>query len=527
MGFGILTLLTTFRLLFIPAEFQDAKFSLNSEELHQKILQCQDYYNSEFVSAYGIDEFVFECAPTISLSQTASFYGSNYSDRKDVQIHQAIREACTLSNNAIDFSKYDSTNCGTLDVLCILSPGEDETDTKLEESIYPQYLSLKDYGVSLTLDGKIAEKFVVVCESSDIGVFCHELAHHFGLPDFYDTDYEGSGGRTNALAGTSLMDEGCKLNSPPPFLNAIELEVLGIGTCDTLKVGQYTLEPINRSRSYLKVIGTNKDEYYLLDCEEDSGLRIFYVDKSNNKRGYSDYFGKELNASERWAKNEVNNRPDMECAYLLREIMPFSFFDGTSSSFAITDIVRAPISGNVSFNIVQPIELGEISSFQDAAIIRWKVGKNIDEIDHYELSWKDAAGEEQMVVIPYSTTYYIIEQLEPHTQYSFSLKTILNNGSGFTITRNFTTKPRNKGTKAYIYLNQTERNPNGTFRAGAKIQLRIFNGSKVARTEWFFNDQPARIDRDGYFIVREQGTLKVNIQYENGGTETIIKEIQL
>lgn len=37
-----------------------------------------------------------------------------------------------------------------------------------------------------------------------IGTFCHEFSHCLGLPDFYDTNYNGHFG----MASWSLMDSG-------------------------------------------------------------------------------------------------------------------------------------------------------------------------------------------------------------------------------------------------------------------------------------------------------------------------------
>jgi len=42
----------------------------------------------------------------------------------------------------------------------------------------------------------------------DIGVFTHELGHAFGLPDFYDTDDEDSGGESEGLGHWCLMATG-------------------------------------------------------------------------------------------------------------------------------------------------------------------------------------------------------------------------------------------------------------------------------------------------------------------------------
>ena len=310
-------LLSVFRMVVIPVQFQDRQFSCTEAELEQTVLLAQDYFNDQ---SGGETEFIFDLAPAVTLSKPCSYYGSNYSDRRDALLYEAVREACSLVSDRIDFSLYDNDADGYVDNVFILAAGLSEADGASSDNIWPQQGKMSDFKASFSMDGKTVDSFAVSCElASDsglnprpagIGVFCHELAHVFGLHDLYDTDGTGSGGESEGLWSTSLMDEGCKNSDGncPPNLNALDLETLGAGTMEELATGDYRLEPIDRSRRYLKYETGIEGEYFLFECRAPEGwdaplgtggLLIYHIDKSSNPAGLSDYYGRELTASER------------------------------------------------------------------------------------------------------------------------------------------------------------------------------------------------------------------------------------
>ncbi len=531
MYLALATLLSIFRMVVIPAQFQDRTFGHSYEELSEMISSAQDYYNKEFSD--GTLQFEFSLAPIITLNKEISYYGENYSDRKDILLHQAVREAC-MASEEIDFAQYDNDDDSEVDVLYLLTPGTSEDDSLIPEDLWPQYNNLKENNAVLYTDGKYINKFCCSSENSDFGVFCHELAHHFGLPDLYDSDGESSGGRSEGLKGTALMDEGCKRDegrNPPP-LNAIELEILGLAKIDTLQLGSYELIP--ESRHFLKATGSNKDEYFLLEANKDNGLYVYYVDKSQNPTGDSDFSRKSLSATQRWELNQVNCRPGMECARLLipngnfaSDTEPaFVFRNGNSHSLAITDIKRNPADGHISFNVVKPLEITKISVFQDAAIIQWSSDRSLSERASFELNWSSSE-EEGSAMIAQGRQSYTIEGLKNNTDYSFKLRMLISEESVYSVSGTFTTKRYRQGTVAYIYLNNTERNVNGSFPVGAKIPLRVFNADNPVKTLWSFNGRAVEADENGFFVVERAGTLKAVVHYEDGSTETIIKEIQV
>lgn len=557
MKLCITLMLYAFRMIVIPAQFQDRDFAIGTEELSSIVQEASDYFNDQYK---GATEFLFELAPTVTLSHKMEYYGANYPDRRDVLLHEAIREACNLSDDHVDFSLYDNDGDGYVDNVFVLLAGTDEIESGIPESIWPQQGYLRQLGGAMTLDGKHIDCFTVSTESSGTGFFCHEFAHALGLYDMYDTDGESSGGESPGLLNTSLMDMGCRNaggNNPPNF-NAIDYETLGMGTCIQLAIGSYTLYPINREGTYLKAETGNEGEYFLFECREatgrdasigGSGLLIYHVDKSVNSAGYSDYYKIDLSAYDRWANNQVNCRPDRMCAYIVAacnesddradiffpcgdndsfgsDTSPaFRYWSGKASGLAVTDIIRNG-DGSVSFNVIEPLVIQDIMLFQDAAIIQWSSDASLDGATGYTISWTDG-NETFSAEAPAGTHSFTIDNLKPKTAYRFTISLRVNEHDIYSASSNFITKVYREGTYPYIYLNTTTRNVDGSFPIGAKIPLRVFNASDVVNVDWYFKDRRIAAGEDGYYTVREAGTLRAEIEYADGSVETIIKEIRL
>ena len=118
--FSALTaLLAVFRMVVIPAQFQDTHFSCTETELETIVLKAQDYFNDQFGRQC---EFSFDLAPSVTLPKDLSYYGANYSDRKDALLYEAVRDACLQSSEDIDFSVYDNDFDGEVDNVFIPKP---------------------------------------------------------------------------------------------------------------------------------------------------------------------------------------------------------------------------------------------------------------------------------------------------------------------------------------------------------------------------------------------------------------------
>ena len=552
---------TGHRVVVIPVEFSDVKFSDKAVNIDNKVISAQIYFNDQF-SPYR--SFSFELLPAVRLSREQAWYGSNSTSRKDERIDQLVRDACALVSR--DLSVYDNDNDGFIDNICIICAGKSEADGYGVDCIWPQQGYLKDRGGTFNRNGKTADCFTVCPELSGLGIFCHEFAHSFGLQDLYDTDGNSSGGQSLGLWGSlSLMDDGLNNNhcNTPPNFCAIELEQLGIGTPIELTTGRLTLRPISSGKEYLRIDSDVENEYFLLECRDNKGwdayiggegLLVYHIDKSANNSWYSDYYKRNLSAAQRWEFNQVNCRPDHPCALVLaavpgtdsvREVFfpqnghsslgsdtdpAFRFWSDATSELIVTNIENS--TGGVSFDIIRPISINQVNVFQDAAAFNWAVDESL-EADDCELSWaplnggsiSSGHGSSRVGKQNNGLFYYTIENLQPDVRYKAVIRVLCKDGSVHTRNLSFNTKSLQPGIRPFIYLNFEARNEDGSFNAGERIPLRVYNAQNAVSVRWFFNDVIIFPDSDDFWQMKESGILKARVSFSDGSSDIIVKKL--
>lgn len=545
----------TYRYAVIPVEFSDVSFTDTRRYVADKVSTAQAYLNSQFSPSRSI---VLDILPSVKLAHPQSRYGSNSSSTKDTGLDLAIREACAQCKS--DFSIYDNDSDGLIDNICLIFAGRSESDGGDESCIWPQHVYLHDLGSTLSLSGKTADSFSICSELSSTGVFCHEFFHSFGLMDMYDTDGKLSGGTSKGLWDRlSIMDNPGYMTN----LCSIELEQLGLGTSLEEKEGEYILRPISKSKEYLRLNSDNQDEYFLLECRDNEGwdaflggrgLVIYHIDRSLADSWYSDMYRRNLSALERWNFNQVNCRPEHECARVVEAVPgsdnfknvffpqdghtafgsetnpPFRFWSGNTSNSALTGITLLP-DGSVSFNLIKPLIVTSTDIFQDAAIIAWTIGGGLS-VKECLVSWYapgSSSPETQgsMTVLPTSSLVCsaTIEGLAPQTDYQASVKLICYDGSIYSKSIEFRTRMMVQGARPYIWLNALERNGDGSFIAGSRTPLRIFNAENVENIRWYFNDLRIFPEEDGRWTLPSSGTLKAELWRSDGSKEIIIKQL--
>ena len=426
--------------------------------------------------------------------------------------------------------------------------GADEAQTAESDLIWSHAWYIRDgAGMSLTLDGKVINRYACTSEltgaESDariapIGTFCHEYTHTFGLPDFYDTDYEGSDGLVSAALwrSTSLMDAGNYNNdgNTPPNLNAIEREYLGLSEPETMTEGEYILEPISENGRYLRLDTGTEGEYFLFECRSGKGwdayinggtgaargMLIYHIDKSSVRNIFSEVYNTVTTPELRWSLyNEVNANPAHQCADLIEADgrsdrlssgiygnLAGIFFPAGSSSFtedgtpsfkdwngdgmplSITGIeydgdnIRFTVSS--SSEIIPNVRNITTDIFQDAVIISWESDIATRKSAYLTGSWDNKETE----VIPYADGKYCItvEGLEPGSQYSLSIMFKSASGTdGKPATSAFRTKSLYKENAfPYIYFPKSGRVSTGTFKKGTKLPLRVMNATDAVSVTW-------------------------------------------
>ena len=591
--------------IVILAQFADLKFDAeNTREAFVKMLtepgysqngaigSAMDYFNSQFG---GQATFSFDVSDIVTLSQGYAHYGANGSDGHDLNAAQMIKEACQLADSQIDFSKYDDDGNGEVDNVFVFFAGGDEAEGAGESHVWSHAWYIKDgAGISLNLDGKIINRYACTAELSrvsgssnqyrmaGIGTFCHEFSHTLGLSDYYDTDYEQSGGQSDALWGsTALMDGGNANNggNTPPNFNAPERDEIGIFEAIPLTVGTHVLEPIGRSGQYYKMETGTEGEYFLFECRAaegwdeyigGSGLLIYHIDKSGNSSGYSTAYKKDLTAAERWKYNEVNCNPEHQCADLVEadptvrntasgnrqnvakvfypyvtgssEYTSFSaltepafvFWDGTSSPLAITDIERdgENIRMTVSEFTGELPRPALVSSeiYQDAAVISWT--SEAGYTGEATVRWKKSSGNDEyrtMKVLPYRGNEYavVIEGLTPLTPYKCDITFTGEDAQSKELDCNFTTRRARDQNCPFIYLGYVERNDDGTFPAGSRFPLRLYNAYDAEAVVWYMDGEEISVDGSCYYTPSGSGEMRAEIIYSDGSKSIVTKTITI
>ena len=127
-------LLSVFRMIVLPVEFQDQAFTSTPAQLEATVRQAEQYFNRQFA---GKTTFEFSLAPVTTLAHEMAYYGANYSERKDVNLGEAVREACTQQQNEINFAQFDNDSDGTVDNVFLLAAGVGEDDGGGESAIWP------------------------------------------------------------------------------------------------------------------------------------------------------------------------------------------------------------------------------------------------------------------------------------------------------------------------------------------------------------------------------------------------------
>lgn len=537
-------------MVVIPVQFQDRSFATSEEELREVVTASQDYFNEQYD---GSVRFTFDMASVVTLSEDASYYGSNYSDRRDVLLHRAVREACRSLSSGIDFSRYDNDADGVVDNVFLITAGMSESEGAGAEWIWPQHGFLSDNGGTEQVGSVLVNGFSVCTEftsseqsRSGSGIFCHEFGHVLGLVDLYDTDGEGSGGLSSGLFNMALMDDGCKRGdgNDPPCFSAVDLEMLSLGKCETLSKGHHRLPPVETSRSYLKADADREGEHFLFECRKGRGLVVYHIDRSSADAGYSDYYKKNLTAAQRWEYSQVNCRPDRQCAYIVTDFSrgldgiyfregsfgsdtnpSFRYWSGATSSLAITGI-KLEDDGSVSFDVVEPLVLKSTTAFQDAVIVGWSVAEELSGITSFDVLWTDGVTERSMT-LPAGSVSCTVEGLSPQTLYRITVRANSSDGGAFSANTTVATKIRRDDSYPYIYLSGSDRAHDGRFTAGTRIPLRVFNAVEVQEIRWYFDGERISTGADGYYTITRAGQLKAEIVHDDGSREVIVKKICL
>ncbi|MCQ2346559.1 MAG: M6 family metalloprotease domain-containing protein [Paludibacteraceae bacterium] len=161
--------------------------------------------------------------------------GQNYSNYTSPRVGSLVAEACSLMNDSLDFSQYDTDGDKQVDLVYVVYAGPPASDEDYinrkwiadpKNLVWPQCstidnvgcgsnprtfdkVTINDYEVSSELDGLFSYNPENMYGDSvpvpaGIGVPCHEFGHGLGLPDGYHTI-----SKANNNFDWDIMDYGC------------------------------------------------------------------------------------------------------------------------------------------------------------------------------------------------------------------------------------------------------------------------------------------------------------------------------
>ena len=354
----------TVKLLTLLVEFSDVHFMYPKQNFQNLVSQdnyaangatgsVKDYYRDNSGGRFVMD---IDVVGPVRLSQNMAYYGGYYNDRNDARVGELIREAIRLVDDSVDFSQYDNDHDGIVDAIHIFYAGTPESSTQNTNEIWPHrsnvYQARCNDNVGFRVYSISSERQYGL-QMVGIGTICHELGHVLGLPDWYDTDYTGSGGYSVDAGKWSLMSAGPYLNNgnTPPYMSAVEREMVGWHQHTFLDSTSENnvLYPIQDSnQSFATLISSDTNELYVMEYRNmrgwdrylpSPGMLVYYVDRSVDN-WYNDWkhFGH--------GSNTVNVNPENRGYYIViadnntdvnRSKTPF----GTFFSFS-PDIRQSP-----------------------------------------------------------------------------------------------------------------------------------------------------------------------------------------
>lgn len=501
--------LGVFNTAVIPIQFKDRDLQCDRQQVEELAAEAAAYFDRQY---RGEKTFNFQVCDPVSLPEDLAYYGANSISRKDEMFYKAVVQACREVDGSVDFK--------TIDNILILAAGPGEDEGCGEDYVWPHRTLLSDQNAAFKLDGTTIDAYTVCTELcsgafTGIGKICHETGHALGFPDLYDTDGEGSGGRTDALGGSlSLMDNGY-LNGGghnPPDFTAIEREIAGLGKCIEMKQGTFEMTP---GWDYMKLEGEEKGEYYLVEYVEGRGILRYHIDKSGNSAGVSSLQGKTVTAARRWELNEINCNPDYPCACLSDD---FSFRCGGPAPFHISR------TADGRFEVIEAISIDEMEIYQDGAALIFSISDKMGAEPKVEwLSLSDSHSSE----VEFHEGKYrsvISERLEPAAEYRLRISSALEDGGTVALERNFVTKYYREGSIPFIVLRACDRNSDGSFIPGSEFPLKVYNAPEALGTIWYFNGMAIM---GKWFKIESSGTLKAEVILSDGTTDFIMKEIKV
>ena len=430
---------------------------------------------TEYFSDQSQGQFqpVFEVIGPLTLDSVYAYYGQDSSDSKDINynffVKESIQKACRAKS---DWSSLDNNGDGKVDMAVLLYAGMGQNYTNSygdKNTIWPKEMSAQYQIDGVTFSGcsstcelrptAASDGVITATKPDGIGVFCHELSHALGLPDFYDTNYKAFG-----MDYWSLMDYGqYAVNGMTPVgYTAYEREFMGWQQIEELKEPCTLRIPCfsKGGHGYKIVNEQNSKEYYVLEnrqgygwdklCQtRGHGLMVTHVDYDRNA-----WLGNRVNTTKSHQRMTIipannslvgGNTPGVTAA-LWTQSLQGNLYPGTAENHELTNestpasvVFTGGFMGKPVYDIEEtdddmivlkynPLgtlrevrELMPMDVLDTEATLMWEA---VDEAEAYNIRAFNVFDELVLQTDSISTPNYQVRGLEPETSYSFSVQAI-------------------------------------------------------------------------------------------------------
>lgn len=336
-----------FRGLILLVEFNDKPFKYaNYRDLMDEMANQEDYKGNSITNVSSrtgictgsVRDFYNDCSNGRFIPQfdvvgpiqiDYSQFDVKWKDMQDsgnsTNLIKIMADVIDAADPVVDFSQYDEDSNGVVDLVYIIFSGlgsnYEGNDSRLmwphqADFVNPDFYN-GNWSVSryIRKDGVRMGHYACGTElygSNDwntldgIGTITHEFGHVLGLPDFYDADYEKSGGESHHPGEWTVMAGGGYLNygRTPAVYTLFERYMLGWAMPEVINSeGSYTLESIDESNTGYRLDSRVKKEYFMFENRQKTkwnkylpghGMLVFRVDSTN---------------ATVWSSNTVNVNP--------------------------------------------------------------------------------------------------------------------------------------------------------------------------------------------------------------------------
>jgi immune inhibitor A len=257
------------------AYFQDLLFSTNDPAR-----SLNDFYQQ---NSYGKVSVTGDVVGWLRMPQTYAYYTDGQQGLGGPPMNaQTLAADAVLAANAagVDFTQYDNDGNGQMDGFFVVHAGPGFEETGNVNDIHSHKWTLVS---PMNIDGVVVSNYTMQPEEQgslapvNIGVFCHEFGHFFGLPDFYDVDGSSQGIDKWSLmaAGNYARSDG---SSPAHFCAWCKIQLGWLAPINVTGNLQAASIPQVETDTVVYRLWTNGalgNQYYLVENRQKTGFDAY------------------------------------------------------------------------------------------------------------------------------------------------------------------------------------------------------------------------------------------------------------